>query len=45
MIILATLRNFKILGVGVTIMDINQNVSIRIYPTCCITCRGVMERF
>ena len=31
MMILATLRNFTILGVGVTIMDINQNVSIRMY--------------
>ena len=31
MMILATLRNFTILGVGVTIMDINENVSIRMY--------------
>ena len=28
MMILAILRNFTILGVGVAIMDINQNVSI-----------------
>ena len=31
MMILATLGNFTILGVGVTIMNINQNVSIRMY--------------
>ena len=48
--ILATLRNFPILGVGVTMMDINQNVSIRMYleyllHTGCITCRGVTRRF
>ena len=31
MVILAILRNFTILGVGVAIMDINQNVSIEMY--------------
>ena len=32
MTILAILRNFTIFGVGVAIMDINQNVSIEMYP-------------
>ena len=31
MMISAILRNLTILGVGVTIMDINQNVSIEMY--------------
>ena len=31
MVILAILRNFTILGVGVAIMDINKNVSIEMY--------------
>ena len=31
MMILATMCNFTILGVGVTIMDINQNVSIKMH--------------